>query len=629
VDSKRFPHYHIVPRDLEANLRWRREVIQKAAEDEGFAKNLWEMCEEDPLFYINALVWTYNPKDNATHPKVPFITYEYQDEAIAKILTAIEKGYDVAWPKSRTMGASWMAITVFEYLWHFKADMSLLVVSRVQNLVDMKGNTDSLFWKIDFIHENQPAWLLPKRIERKLLMIENVDLKSVISGESTTANLGRGGRRTAILIDEFAAFGVNDGYEALKAVRDTTKCRVFNSTPQGSTNAFYEVVHKTSAEVYRMHWTKHPGYSAGLYTSEKVNGKWELRILDEEFRGVVDVRRADKALCGHYIYPEEYPFILDGKMRSPWYDNECARCVSPQEIAQELDIDFLGSSYQYFDAQFIGLLIQEYCMPPMLRGRLIYEPGTLEPICFELDEKGPLVLWFNVSGSGDRLRGREFFAGKRFAVGSDVSHGTGASNSVSSVVDLGTGKKVARWKDPFTLPERFCDETVALAKWFNSATMIWDASGPTGKRFTKRLIDGKYRKIYYRREENKIRKRISKEPGYFLNPEDTSVLLGDYREKLSDRTFINPSEEGMEECLRFIVQPGGKVEHSAAANSQDPTGAREAHGDEVIADALSSRLLAIRPKEIEQKPVKIPYMSMAWRLEQDRLMREESEREDW
>lgn len=631
-----FPHYNLVPKDYNANLRWRREMLRAADADRAFAAAVRQMCAEDCLFYLNGFGWTYDPR-NLRQPKQPFVTYkDFQDEAIAGAIRAIEDGYDVAWAKSRTMGASWMAVSIFEWLWHFRESLSFALVSRNENYVDQAGNPKTLFAKIDFLHQNQPRWLLPtgrwlgwKDPGRRLLHLENADTKSVIDGESTTGDVSRGDRRTAILIDEHAAFELNAGFKALNSTRDAANCRIFSSTPQGAADAFYQVVHHSSAKVMRMHWSKHPEYARGLYSSEKVDGVYQLRLMDTEFMGVVKTMRKGWEEQKSFIFPEEYPFILDGRMRSPWYDKECSRCVSEQEIAQELDIDFLGSAYQFFDQEFILLLVAEYCTLPVMTGRLVYDQTSLEPEGFEIDEKGPLALWFNVAGRDGTLRDRSFFEGKKFGLGADVSFGTGASNSAGSVVDLTTGRKVAVWKDPFTDPERFADEQIALAKWFNGAMMIWDASGAPGRSFTKRVLERKYSHIYYRRDEERTRSRISDQPGYYLNPEDRAVLLRDYRGKLGERKFINPSEPGMKECLQFVVQPGGKVEHSQAASSQDPTGAREAHGDEVIADALASRLTSLKPNELKTTAVKAPWMSPAWRFEQEKLELAEARREDW
>lgn len=620
-----FKHYDLVPKDYYENIEWRRAVLHDAAEDPDFAAAIRHMCSEDLLFYINGFCWTYDPRDTVS-PAKPFITYsEYQDDALAVAVDGIERGYDVAWPKSRTMGASWMGLTVFEWLWHFREALSFLLVSRNQDYVDQSGNPKSLFWKIDFLHKNQPKWLLPtgrwlgqRDPCRKSLHLRNADNGSVIDGESTTGDAGRGDRRTAMFIDEHAAFELNEGFKILRSSRDTTRCRFFNSTPQGAHNAFYEVVHNSGAKVFRMHWSKHPEYARGLYTSVRAeSGEYELKVVDEGWRGWVDTMRKGWDGSRRFRFPLEYPFILDGRIRSPWYDAECARCVSDQEIAQELDIDFLGSDYQFFDHEFIEILIREYCIKPIHVGELSFDSMSLEPRGFMQKEGGPLHLWFPVTGSGNILDGKKSLSGGMYAIGADVSFGTGASNSVASIVDRQAGRKIGVWRSPDLDPERFCDEVIALAKWFNDAFLIWDATGAAGRSFTKRVIDRRYSKIYYRRNEERTRSRVSDQPGYYMTPEDKTVLLRDYRGKLQDRKFINPSESGMQECLQFIVQSGGKVEHSKAANSQDPTGARDAHGDEVIADALASRVLSFSSKELKSEEKSIPWMSPAWRFREE------------
>lgn len=67
----------------------------------------------------------------------------------------------------------------------------------------------------------------------------------------------------------------------------------------------------------------------------------------------------------------------------------------------------------------------------------------------------------------------------------------------------------------------------------------------------------------------------------------TSVLE-QYRDSLGHFKIINRSPRAMDECLKFIRRKDGSVEHSDAAKSLDPSGARTAHGDIVIADALAN-----------------------------------------
>ncbi len=594
------PHYHLVPKQFDENVAFRQKMLSMAMKSASARVLLRRMCAEDILFYFNVFNFTYDPRQKIR--VLPFITYpEFQDEAILSMADAIITGEDVSVPKSRCMGASWAGLAVFEWFWHFEKMMSFLLISRNEKYVDDSGNPKSLFWKIDFLHEHQPRWLLPtgrhllqKDPNRKQLHLANADNGSVIDGESTTGDAGRGDRRSAMFLDEHAAFENNDGFRVLKATRDTTKCRIFNSTPQGAANAFYEVVHNTAAREIRMHWASHPEYNKGLYTSK--DGL--LQRLDK-WTGRAELSEKGQKTKAVYSYPEDYPFILDGKMRSPWYDNECARCVSEMEVAQELDIDFLGSDYQFFDPVTIDVLIKKYCRPEQLRGDLEYDPITLEPLRFHENEKGKLLLWIQLDRDG-KIR-----HDTRYVLGSDVSAGTGASNSVTSIVDRTTGTKVGVWRDSKTRPKEFADTSMALSKFFGNGHLIWDASGPTGKGFTMQVINRGYNNIYYRRDEDKIGQKQTDKPGYFLQPEAKAALLEEYRAALGAHTFINPSLQGMKESMQFVVRSGGLVEHNKSATSQDPSGARTAHGDEVIADALANKGLVERATapETEERPI--------------------------
>lgn len=586
VAAGALPYYGMVPKDFGANLEFRREMILMCGSDKKAAAEVRTMCERDLLFYVNTFCWTYDPRSSVK--VTPFITYDFQDDAMMQIADCIEVGEDFAMPKSRDMGASWMGLTVFEHFWHFRDDMSFLLVSRNEDYVDKKGNPKALFWKIDFLHEHQPRWLLPEGRwlgwddpNRKLLHLRNSDTGSVIDGESTTGDAGRGDRRTAMFIDEHAAFELNDGFRVLRATRDTTKCRGFNSTPQGANNGFYEVVHSTAARLIRLHWSKHPEKNKGLYSAD--SGKV---VRHDDYRGLVKVRKKGEKEIRTVMYPDDYPFVLDGKLRSPWYDNECARCVNDAEIAQELDIDFIGSDHQFFDNETIELLRKKYAREPMLVGFLEYDPETLEPRRFREDSRGNISLWVTLNGDGGVGDDR------RFVIGSDISAGTGASNSVSCVVDKATGEKVGVLRSPNLSPTAFADLTVALAKFFNRSYMIWDASGPTGKTFTMRVISDGYGNVYYRKQDKKIGQQMTDEPGYYLNPTARDYVLCEYREALGNHKYINRSDAGLKECLQFIRLKDGTVEHSAAANANDPSGARAAHGDEVIADAMASLALA-------------------------------------
>ena len=574
-------YYDLVPKDLDANLDFRKEIIKLGSSSKEQAENLWIMCKRDPLFYINTFVYTYDPR--LEQSAIPFITYPYQDEAILELNEAIGS-YDLFIEKSRDMGASWLCLLVPQYRFQFFDLQSFLMVSRKEDLVDKTEDPDSLFWKIDFIHKHQPGWLAP-RVNRNKLHIYNMDNNSTIDGSSTTGDVGRGGRRTAILLDEFAS--VDDGHAVLAATRDTTTCRLFNSTPKGSGNAFYDMK-MTQIKKLRMHWSQHPVKSRGLYRSQ--NGKPTL--LEEK--------------PTYELGSQKY--VLDGKLRSPWYDEQCRRAAHPMEIAQELDIDYLGSDFQFFDETVLSKLQSEDVRPPLFTGELEYDSHSAEPIDFHTNPKGNLLLWTSVDAAG-RIPGDI-----ECVLGIDVSAGTGASNSCISIGNKKTKEKIGEFSSANVAPHTLAKIAVALARWCNNGYLVWEANGP-GSIFGPCVLELGYRNIYYRKNDKSISAKVSDTPGWYSTKDAKLALLGEYRKALATRAFINRSYYSLRECREYVFLASGSVEHSRSVNNVDPTGARENHGDRVIADALCWKGLKEFKNVVTRKAIVHPDCLMARRQE--------------
>ncbi len=543
------------------------------------------MCSRDLLFFINTFAMTYDPRLTPASTVIPFITYLYQDVSFDEIRDAIEIGFDELTEKSRDMGASWMYLSVFVWFWLFRPYTAFRMISRNENLVDKSDDPDALFWKAMFLIEHLPKFLQP-RYNKVHLNLVNLDNGSTIGGCTTTSDAARGGRCTAMLPDEFAA--VPDGDGMLRATRDVTHCRLFNSTHQGAGTAFYRLSLGKIRKLV-LHWSLHPLKSRGLYYSREN----KLVIHDKDFKGTVVVNGI------RYVFPEEYPFRLDGKLRSPWYDNECDRAVHPMEIAQELDMDPFASDFQYFDGDMIQAIEKENVRPPYSEGVLEYDEDTLDPLDFVSGENGHLRLWINPDAYG------HFPEDLSVGCGADISAGTGASNSAATFVNLKTGEKIAEYANPWIMPEAYAKLCIALCKYFNSAYMIWDGAG-MGRIFGDTVIKLGYRNIYYRRNEKTLAKKVSDIPGCFLNTEEKKSVLGAYRRALKGRTFIQRSSEANQECLSYIFTTRNSIEHSAAANSVDPSGAGDNHGDRVIADALANKALEllgnIQPEVSETVP---------------------------
>ncbi len=577
-----------VPKDVSENLRWRAKVHHRVLEDPEYAGVIRDACRRDPLFFINGFGYTYAPKDDRPFPKLPFILYPFQEEAILELIRAFMVK-DKLIIKTRDMGASWVCVCAVLWAWYARKGLSFLLGSRVQEYVDQSGNPKSMFWKFDYFLDNLPLWLKPngydKNLHRRSMHVENPETSSIIDGESTNKNFARGDRRSAIILDEFAA--VENGVAILAATRDATKCRIFNSTPQGVNNSFYDK-HESSCEKISMHWSIHPDKSIGLYTTTESG---ELKVLDPSG------------------YPEDYHPLLDSKLRSPWYDNECER-GSPQEIAQELDMDFLGSGHQFFDADTIRTYIRELARPPSTVGDLEYDDATGEPIGFREDADGRLRLWIFLDKDGNPP------LTTRYTLGADVSGGTGASNSTLSGWNNTMQEKILEYANPYIMPEAFARQSAAIGWWLGKAYIIWESGGP-GRQFGTRLLELRYPRYYLRRRDEAISRKVSDIPGVAVTKEAKHSVLSAYRAALAEKKGINRSKESLEETLEYVIGGNGEVFHARSKNKSDPSGANLNHGDRCMADALAWKGMHERTLKLPkgEKPLVLPG-SLAWRIEQ-------------
>jgi hypothetical protein len=591
-------------------------------EDVSFCGVLRDACAQDPIFFMNAFGWTYDPRGTTPDgkrpfPKLPFILYDFQEEALLELIDHINKR-DILIEKSRDMGASWLCITAVTWCWLFRPLQSFLLVSRVEEYVDKPGNPKAMFWKFDFLIDNLPKWIKPLGYNindhRRSMHAENPENGSVIDGESTNKRVARGDRRTAIVLDEFAA--VEQGDSVLSATRDATRCRIFNSTPEGTSNAFYKMK-TTNIDKLRMHWTAHPLKAAGLYTRE--DGVY--KIIDKEYWADVDDPETWMMKYDKMITDREVP-LPDGKLRSPWYAEECDRAGSAREIASQLDIDYEGSGHQFFSSDKVQDAILTNSRPPFVVGDLEYDEMTSEPIRFREDPEGHLKLWCMVSRDGKPM------VSNKLSIGADISAGTGASNSCLCGIDMTLFEKVFELATPFVRPEQFAKLTVALCRWFKdsdsqkSPFLIWESNGP-GRQFGSRVVETGYRNIYYRRNDASIRKKVSDIPGWVATAETKATLLGNYRSAVEGGKYINRSRAALEETLEYVFGPTGAVMHARSANKEDPSGAKSNHGDRVTADALAWKgvhELSAAPKRAAEP--EIPVGCLAWRNK----MREEAKR---
>lgn len=318
------------PKSFEDNIRYRLTLLKNCETDLLLQAEVKELCRKDILFWINCFCYTKDPR-RKPNDVLPFITYDdYQDKYIKDVERAIDDQEDLLTDKSRDMGVSWKILYVFSHKFLFEKGSDFRVGSRKEDFVDKIGDIDTLLEKVRFNLKRQPLWLLPKGFNFDLhagyMKILNPELGNAILGESANEHFGSGGRRKALLLDEFAKWEDKVAEGAWTATGDVSRCRLVVSTPVGSGNKFAQLANGTKEKINKisLHWTLHPEKGKDSYYLD--NGV-KIPILDHK---------------------EAFKLWQSGiRVRSPWYDAEAER-RSEADLAQEVDIDYLRSGHPFF-----------------------------------------------------------------------------------------------------------------------------------------------------------------------------------------------------------------------------------------------------------------------------------------
>lgn len=577
--------YHLdIPKDLAGNLAYRERLLRLCREKPEFRPAVMEMCRRDFTFWVNAWVWQYNPNSigDGSLSVGPFVTWEFQDAAAKKIIACIDDRKDGVIEKSREMGASWLCLLIMDWYFLFHPWKKFLCISRNEHAVDKPGDADSLFWKLDFVHDHLPDWMVgcDRTAMRRKMGFRHPVTHSSITGQASTGKAGVGGRATAMFIDEFSQ--IAEAYEVLQRTSDTTGCRLFNGTHLGMGGAFYDLCDPASAvgsfvRKIRMHWTQHPDKVKGLYRYRPETNA--IEVLDKTYEYPPDFE---------FVYSEEPTGGPFPGLRSPWYDDQCKRKGSKRAVACDLDIAPAEADSMFFNPIQLRELRRAYCCDPFWQGDLRYDKDSMAPLGLEALGNGPIKLWLSPTHDGVP-------AGK-YAFGADVATGLGATNTCLSGVNARTGEKVFEFASSDILPEDFAAFMVAVCKLFKDedgqpARLAWEHAGP-GLLAGKRVVDSGFRNFFCRDSVMTVGKgKVANVPGWHPTIQTKRILLERYRAALYARQFVNRSSDAMDECRFFRYSSDGKaVEHSQEMLDDDPTGARDNHGDRVIGDALAQML---------------------------------------
>jgi hypothetical protein len=628
-DNLDFPIY----KDLNRNAESRRAILKAADGNRDIQDDIRERCKRSFIFWLNLFGWTYRVRIVTTdgrevplnaaklmHPEtgkmvgrpsahLPFITWPIQDEVGQDLIDCIDNGEDALVDKSRDMGASWMICAVGAYMFLFREHCHIYYTSRTEQLVERSGDPQTLFWKIEYMLERQPYWLkphIPKGDDRRMtplpsgayqmmksggrtpyrqrLLFINPQRNNSIAGFAATGHVGRAARGAVVFFDELAS--MEQAGDAWISAADTAACRVANSTPLGAGTTYSRLYHtgtvSGSPKILELDYRHHP--------EKGRNGEW----------------RTDEDGSVTQVQGRRYWW-------SPWLKQQIKRRSDPADLAQNVFHDHETSGRTFFSVRDVIQHKQEFAERSTIM-RFEIDPTRHN---FKEQHDGRWYLACELSESGKPANQRT-----NYVMFADPSYGVGAANTAIAVMDSESGRFVAMFVDPLADQHKLAWEMCFAGKHLfggqvGSAFIGWETNGP-GESLYGDILKHEYPFIYHQRPEGNAAAARGKRYGWRSDRRTKRILLAGLNRCIIRREIEIPFVDTLDEMLEYIVNDDGSV--GPGLIRDEKSGAREAHGDRVVAAAgcvlLRQEAPAFEPERVEYAKGTMGDIAEHWRLDE-------------
>lgn len=261
---------------LHSEIVRRIDLLYQIQHDSQLEQLEYELCRRDVVRFVNNWGWTYDPRRKERH--FPFTLYPFQTEALTWITERYENRENGLIEKSRDMGVTWLTAAWLVHRFIFDEGFLGLVGSRKESYVDNK-TISSVFGKMRYLLKRLPKFLAVQLKEETKedshMSLMNLAKGNIIQGESTNQSFGRGARSSICFLDEFAHIPSSE--LIWTAIVDNSNCVIPLSTPNGRSNQFADLRHKTPIKTLSIHWSQHPLKSNNWYEERKKEMKaWQI-----------------------------------------------------------------------------------------------------------------------------------------------------------------------------------------------------------------------------------------------------------------------------------------------------------------------------------------------------------------
>lgn len=552
----------------------RKRLLDDCELDEGLRAEILLACRRSPEFFINGFCWTKRQRSQdesgmtvlseEAEIDMPFVLWACQAEALQAFAEYLPfaagdrgRGGNLVIDKGREMGATWLVIAYMLHQWLFIKGRNFILLSRKEELVDMRYNVDSLFGKLDYLLSFLPAWMRPdiNRAENRLANLINNNL---FQGESTSKYAGQSQRAAAALVDEAAK--IENLEEISRNLGETVVTQFLVSTPDKRGIAFTKIRNNPATKLVVLHWSRHP---------EKAIGRE----------------------------------IVDGKWTSPWYRNQqIIWAHDPKYVAINHDIDHTAAGDMFFDSVVIQNHRAMFMADPVVRGELVIEDGAKLSHClrkrdprmlkFVPLESGRWSLWFNPADTGGRPPQNDLYV-----AGCDIGMGVGAANSAIQMGSRELMRQVGIFVASGTLPEDLAREMLKAGVWFGGDSkptlLAWEANG-YGEVFGRIIMKYLWPFVYKRIVKDQRSEQKTKKLGWWNSSTSVLTVLEQARQMIGSSGIIVPDDLTLRECEDYMHFDDGTV--GPAGFAEIPERARKNHGDRVIALCIMIEAMIRAPR---------------------------------
>lgn len=499
----------------------------------------FEKCITDPSYMIESYFQTF---DKTNEGYVPFKLFPKQRE----IINAYENNKNNIVTKPRQAGVSTTTAAYYACkvaLADRKNPEAILILANKQDLAQ------EFLSKVKEFLDQVPRWMWGKDYygneEKNKKTIFITDSKkeiklpngSRVKAVATSKDALRGFTPTRLVMDE-AAF-IDNGdivFGAAQTSMGTGGSCTLISTPNGQDPLYYRTydlakIGRNNFNIVEMKWYEDPRYNKNL------------RWLKGDNEPIYEV---------DYTVESYKKMLSDGyKPSSDWYDDMCKSMnYDTKQIAQELDVSFLGSGGNVVADQYIELQEKENVKEPIFIDNKYYDGNS-----------GQVFIWKHPE------------QGHKYIATVDVSRGDGEDFSTINILDFDTMEQVLEYEGKIQ-PDLLANIVLEFCTPYN-AYLVIDNIG-VGATTVFKVIELGYQNLHYdqigfgilKQKQEKLSKYSKNNgklvPGFNISAIRTQ-LISNMEEKIRLGVVKIRSKRIISQ-LRTFVYRNGRADHLKGYN---------------------------------------------------------------